>query len=237
MLSDIVSLPQTRCLPIANDQIVQMADLRFLRSLSRAGLILSRVALQCKNDISKKHLSHPDRWGLYCAVDQGPLDHDLLSEVAKSPTEPLGGVLLRAIKPKHIFKMYPNYATNQVGIMLGVQGPMQTFTHFTFGICHALEQAEIDLWTNQIDCAIVCSASSLEDPIVGARLMGEIPTGHIACEGGVGVVLEKSATKTDWQTILAPASNKNFYGIADKLMHWVLHNNKTQGEPHGSRSK
>ena len=219
---DLISLPKVSRLPIENEKIAKVADMRVLRSMSRAGLILCRVAMDCMDLLNDRVTLNPVRTGLYCGVDQGPIDYDLVEKISQSPEQEMGSILLRATKPKQIFKMYPNYSTNQVGIMLGVQGPMQTFTNMKFGSLHALEQAEFDLWHGAIDLAFVCSANSIEDPMVSTRVLSESPEDIILAEGGAALILAKSSTRTNWENS-EMTKDKIFYGITDPLIRIACH--------------
>lgn len=217
---DQIALQSAALIPFKNENMVEVEDLRVLRSLSRAGLILYRVAKECVESFGSSFLKDPIRTGLYCGVDQGPMDYNLVEEISKSEDSEMGSILLRYTKPKQLFKMYPNYSTNQVGIMLGIEGPMQTFTNMHFGSFHALEQAEFDLWRGVIDFALVCSANSLEDPMVGKRLELQAPLNSTLSEGGAAIILAKSSERTKWENY-KEKSDELFYGIANPLIKVV----------------
>lgn len=222
---DLISLPSVSRIPLENEKIADVPDLRVLRSMSRSGLILFRTAMNCIEAHSGALEMASVRTGLYCGVDQGPLDYGPVTEIAQSGQQEIGSILIRSTMPKQIFKMYPNYSTNQVGIMLGVQGPMQTFTNMNFASLQALEQAEFDLWHGVVDRALVCAANSLEDPLVSLRLFRQSPVGAVLSEGGGALILAKSSTRTNWSKKLE-ATDSSFYGIADPLIRIVCDQKK-----------
>jgi len=221
---DLFSIPSAYRIPLENDQIAEVPDLRSLRSLSRAGLILCRVAMDCWTTVKAHWPNDLSRVGLYCAVDQGPLDYNLINGLAQSKGAERGETLLRTTMPKQIFKMYPNYSTNQLGIMLGIQGPMYTFTNMKFGALQALEQAEFDLWNNIVDIALVCSANSLEDPVASLRMFRQCNSAVTLSEGGAALVLKKSEKKNEWTD--SRAVEKSFYGIADPVVKILKEKNR-----------
>ena len=86
---------------------------------------------------------------------------------------------------------------------MGLQGPMNVYTHSREGGLQALEQAEWDLADGVVEAALVCTAHAFDDFLVVKR------TRHFdrraVAEGAAALVLVASSEKTmtDWSVKIA----------------------------------
>jgi hypothetical protein len=62
----------------------------------------------------------------------------------------------------------------------------------------AAEQAEFDLTAGKVDFAWVCSAFSLEDPLIALRARRELAHDAILSEGAACMLLARGQEITDW---------------------------------------
>ena len=86
-----------------------------------------------------------------------------------------------------------------------------------------MDQAEFDLDTGKVKAAVVCSAYSLEDPLLSQKTRSEAPSGSVLTEGGAAVILTaKEGSPSHMKKISkfqADVPKGAYFGIANPLMH------------------
>jgi hypothetical protein len=140
----------------------EIPDTRALRSMSRNACLLTQAAMGAKSQL---RLEDPYRVGLYVAVENGSVEYSAVQSTMSVDNESFAESYRQLRNPKMYLKQLPNLAAAQVGIFLGILGPMGVFTHSRWGAVHALDQARMDLSEKKIDQALVLGAFSLEDPL------------------------------------------------------------------------
>ena len=168
------------------------------RSCSRACCLMH---FACAN-ISAEHLKlirdDSFRVGIYCAVENGSVDYEIVEKVLEGKREEFHQNYKRERNPKMYLKQLPNLAAAQIGISYEINGPTYVFTHPQLGAIHALEQAEFDLAQSQIDFALVICAFSDEDPLnlLKHKQRQDLPLSESAVVLLLGTGSEKSETMT-----------------------------------------
>jgi len=232
VFNDIV--PNVRRISAENNEIV-VPDPKAFRSMSRASLILSSWAEEIKPIIAPFLEQSPFTVGIYCAVENGPIDGPSTAEILKRSSENFDLVFAEAYRklrnPKMYLKQLPNLVPAQLGISLGVQGPMNVYTHSVHGSQQALMQAKIDLLNNSVDAALVVSAHAFDDFWVVKRSRQQDQ--RTLCEGAAGIIFaldqnnsEKSnknyledMKKSSNQEFLYDA--QNYFGISDSIINLI----------------
>ena len=192
-------------------------DPKAFRSMSRASILLSHICQGLEDKIGSSLAASPFSVGIYCAVENGPIDApSTFKIITGSPAEFVG--LYRKLRgPKMYLKQLPNLVPAQLGISFGIQGMMNVYTHSKMGSLQALEQAEEDLWFDRIKLALVCSAHAFDDFLVVARTRNENPA--ILAEGAGAMLLKKNDHKTEWrQKIKSINHSQDFYGISNQII-------------------
>lgn len=219
-------------LPFADEALVDLPDARAYRALSRAGLLLAAVGLQSREALHPFISHDPYGIGLYCALELGPNDYNSAKQMID--TTPLAfAASYKALRSaKQYFKMLPNVPPAQLAIFLGVMGPMAVFNHSSLGAGHALDQAEYDLHTGAVKAALVCSAFSLEDPLLSMRTRRTVGPAPVLCEGAGCLVLVPDGLYTDWRAARR-TDGPCAFGIANDVVELAL---RSELDEDGSRA-
>jgi hypothetical protein len=210
-------VPRTVSLPLADDDIVQLPDPRCFRALSRAGLMLNAAGLPCRDVVAPFVAEDPFCVGVYAAMQNGPEDYHCAKQMVDTPREDFARTYKFLRSSKQFFRQIPNIPPAMLSIFLGAMGPQYVFSHSRWACLHALEQAEFDLHKGIVRAAVVCSAFSLEDPLLTMRIRRSLPDGVLLCEGAAALVLLPSSTRTAWRQGL-PKDDERFYGTAHDLV-------------------
>jgi hypothetical protein len=212
-----VRVPRAAIFPEKNDTLVDLPDPRASRALGRTGMLLVAAGLRSQRIIARFVQADPFSVGIYCALEHGPNDFDSARQMINTPGEEFATTYKRLRSPKQYLKQLPNVPPSQLAIFLGVMGPVNVYQHSRFGCLHALDQAEFDLSAGIVRVALVCSAFSLEDPLLSMRAWRSVPTSMILCEGAAMLVLAPDGEYTNWRALLPPSTDC-FYGIAQDLV-------------------
>lgn len=210
-------IPRTISLPLPDEDIVQLPDPRSFRALSRAGLLLNAAGLTCRGVLAPFVEENPFSVGVYCAMQNGPEDYDSAKKMVHTPPEDFARTYKFLRSSKQFFRQIPNIPPALLSIFLGAMGPQYVFSHSRWACLHALEQAEFDLHKGIVRAAVVCSAFSLEDPLLTMRIRRSIPDSLSLCEGSAALILLPSSTMTDWRDVI-PTDDTRFYGTAHDLV-------------------
>lgn len=220
---------RARAIPQATPDIVSLPDRKAYRSMTRAAVLLCAAGLPARETLTPYLERDAFRVGLYCAVENGANDYASCKELLGVEQADFSEAYRKLRNPKQYLKQLPNLAAGQLGIFLGVMGPLSVFTHSRFGCLHALEAAEADLSEGLIDAALVCSAFSLEDPLVCERERRSMPPDSILAEGAAAIVVTTadaasgvlaSLAAFDIHPFLSPdvASATDYFGISNPLI-------------------
>lgn len=207
-----------RVYPQASSEI-SIPDPKAFRSMSRAAVFLSHICMQAQETLAPFLQKSPFSVGIYCAVENGPIDGPSTAKIlAQSDPTQFAEHYRKFRNPKMYLKQLPNLVPAQMGISMGLQGPMNIYTHAQMGSLQALEQAEWDLKTQNVDAALVCTAHAFDDFLVVKR------TRHFDSrtlnEGAAAVVLANDGTFTDWQKQISE-DPKNYFGISDQMIQLI----------------
>lgn len=161
---------------------------KWQRSLTRDGVI----AIKCLEElISTGNLNvKPGRLGIYGAFVNGPVLYSQFANLVHSDVADNFNLLKKNWPPKQHFRQNSPLKLAHLSFLFNNHGPMYCFTHPFFGIIDAIQAAEVDLFSNRVDQAIVVSAFSLEDP---TQIYLYRQSGVKTCyESGVALLLERS---------------------------------------------
>jgi hypothetical protein len=222
-------VPLTIPLPLSDEEIVQLPDPRSFRALSRAGLMLNAVGLKCQGILAPFVEEDPFSVGVYCAMQNGPEDYNSAKQMVNTPPEDFARTYKLLRSSKQFFRQIPNIPPALLSISLKAMGPQYVFSHSRWACLHALEQAEFDLQKRIVRAAVVCSAFSLEDPLLTMRIRRSIPESSCLCEGAAALVLFASPTTTDWRHLI-PIDESRFYGTAHDLVLIATRSEQYEGE-------
>lgn len=228
-------IPNVRRVETENGDIA-VPDPKAMRSMSRASLFLSSMVDEMKLQLQPYLDQSPFSVGIYCAVENGPIDGPSTAEILNRSTEKFDLQFAEAYRklrnPKMYLKQLPNLAPAQLGISLGIQGPMNVYTHSEYACQQALEQAESDLLTGMIEAAVVLTAHAFDDfwVVKRTRLQDE----RTLCEGAAAQILVlpegMKASPMLGQMKNYPKKEyffdaQNYFGIADPLINLMRKGN------------
>ncbi len=216
------SLPNTLKVPIESQSIV-LKDPRAFRSMSRAALLLSHICTGIEETVLKPYLlKNPFSVGIYCAVENGPIDAPTTLKMLDASPEQFAEMYRKLRNPKMYLKQLPNLVPAQLGIFLNIQGIMNVYTHSEQGGIQALEQAEIDLQQGVVEAALVCTAHAFDDYLVVKRSQLKHPERRL-CEGAAAMVLvrDHKSALTPWSDLLKE-NKKNNYGVSDQIINLLI---------------
>jgi hypothetical protein len=211
------SVARVKKIPLESSAIT-IPDPKAFRSMSRASIFLSNLCLELKPLIEATLQESPFSIGLYCAVENGPIDAPSTQKIISGPADQFADLYRKNRSPKMYLKQLPNLVPAQLGISLGIQGPMNVYTHSTLGSLQAIEQAEEDLWYDRVKLAVVCSSHAFDDFLVVLRTRKFDP--RVIVEGAGAMLLKKNAEKTNWKKKIK-ASKEETYGISDQIVHLI----------------
>jgi hypothetical protein len=223
-------IPRTVPLPVADDFIVELPDPRSFRALSRAGLMLHAAALPCKEIVAPFVNDDPFSVGIYCAMQNGPEDYNSAKQMVETPREDFARRYKLLRSSKQFFRQIPNIPPAMLSICIGAMGPQYVFSHSRWACLHALEQAEFDLQAGLVRATLVCSAFSLEDPLLTMRIRRDIEDKVLLCEGAAALVLVPDGKPVDWRLNL-PHDPDRFFGTAHDLVLLAAEVERNRTEP------
>jgi hypothetical protein len=211
-----IRLEKTRALPIIDSQ-ADLPDRRVYRSLSRAGILLSLVCLKAREELNVFLGRDPFSVGVYCAVENGPVDFTLSREMVGVTGEPFAATYKKLFNPKMYLRQLPNLAACQMGIFLNLLGPMNIYNNSLYGSLHALEQAEMDLADNRVSAALICSAFSFENPLIMERIRRTVLKERTLCEGAGALLLVRDGVENTWQN-MDYENTDEYFGISHQII-------------------
>lgn len=204
-----------------------LPDKRAHRSMSRSGLFLSLACLELQGDIEPFLAESPFSIGIYCAVENGPVELKTAVQMLDIPVEDFAEQYRKVHNPKMFLMQLPNLAAAQMGIFLGIMGPMNVYNSSAYGSIHALEQAEEDLLEGRVSAALVCSAFSFENPLVLERIRRQKLDERILCEGSAAMLLTADGQKSEWRDIDCNATT-SYYGISHQLIFQITNKGRVK---------
>lgn len=215
-----IRIEKTKALPIIDRQ-ADLPDRRVYRSLSRVGILLSLVCLNAREALNIFLRNDPFSVGVYCAVENGPVDFAAAKQMLNVPKEAFADSYKKLFNPKMYLRQLPNLAACQMGIFLGLLGPTNVYNNSEYGSLHALEQAEMDLYDNRITAALVCSAFSFENPIIMERISRSELNKRVLCEGAGAMLLVADGTEKSWQDINYENTDE-YFGISHQVIVQIM---------------
>ncbi len=220
LYGDKIFVKKTKTLSII-EKHAGLPDRRVYRSMSRAAILLSLICLKAKQEVTVFLEKAPFSIGIYCAVENGSVDFESTKSMVNVTKNRFGEMYKKYRNPKMYLRQLPNLAAAQMGIFLGILGPMNVYNSSIQGSLHALEQAEMDLLDNRVKAALICSAFSFENPLIMERIKRTILKGRILCEGAGAMLLVANDTETDWKN-LDYHNTKEFFGISHQIIMQIL---------------
>jgi hypothetical protein len=232
-------IPNVRKVAEENGDIA-VPDPKAMRSMSRASLFMSGMAEEMKTYLAPFLANSPFSVGIYCAVENGPIDGPSTAEILNRSTEAFDFQFAEAYRklrnPKMYLKQLPNLAPAQLGISLGIQGPMNVYTHSIYACQQALEQAEADLVNHVVEAALVITAHAFDDFWVVKRTRQQDQ--RTLCEGAAAQILslnkanKRAETRPINKNELKKGANheylfdaENYFGISDPLINLIRKGN------------
>jgi len=224
-----LQIENTRAIPTASEDF-KIPDPRAFRSMSRAALFVASLCEQSRQHLTPFLNKSPFSVGIYCAAENGPIDASSTKKILEKNDPKNFATYYRKFRnPKMYLKQLPNLVPAQMGIFMGIQGPMNVYTHCKAGSYHALDQAEWDLKAGRVQAALVCATHAFDDFLVLKRSRSQ----DMRClnEGAAAVLLSRDKSFRTWN---APRTKNpdNFFGIADPLINILsdLESNKTPNQ-------
>ncbi len=214
--SERMKVAKAAPIPVATLDI-KLPDPRAIRSMSRAAALMSHVCLDAAEALKPFLATDPFSVGVYCAVENGPVDVASSKQLAHVSFEEFGEKYKKMRNPKMYLKQLPNLAAAQMGIFLNLMGPMDIYSHSTAGGFQALDQAEFDLENGKVKAALVCTGFSFEDPLLLMKHHALGTKGRILAEGAAAVVLVPSGARVKWEN--EPLDDPDYYfGIGQQIV-------------------
>jgi hypothetical protein len=169
-------------------------------------------------------------------VENGPIDGPSTAEILNRSSDAFDLQFAEAYRklrnPKMYLKQLPNLAPAQLGISLGIQGPMNVYTHSVYACQQALEQAEADLCSRRVQVALVLTAHAFDDFWVVKRTRHQDT--RTLCEGAAVQILTL-ANEVNEETLSAQMKKRekreyhfdanNYFGISDPLINIIRKGN------------
>lgn len=131
----------------------------YKRSIARDGLLV----LHCLQQAIDK-LVLPPKTGIYSAALNGPLLYNAINECKQESNIEEVKCLKKKYPPKQHFRQNAPLRATHYSMVLKKYGPMVSMVDPINGFIDALNWAEIDLCDGTVDCAVVVSGFSFEDP-------------------------------------------------------------------------
>jgi hypothetical protein len=207
------------CLPLlCTDRDIEIPDPKAFRSMSRAALLLANVCMKAGESLKPFLEKNPFSVGIYAAVENGPIHLPSTAQLAVTAQAEFNSQYKKLRNPKLYLKQLPNLAPAQMGIFMNILGPMNVYTHSRLASRHALDQAERDLEAKFIDCALVCTSFSFEDPLITFRAKADEPR-KILTEGAAALLITRGGAKLD--RVAITQDSPNYFGISDEIIRFV----------------
>jgi len=206
--------------PWANNEIT-IPEPKAFRSMSRASLFLTHVCYEARNILAPYLEKSPFAVGIYCAVENGPIDAaSTLKILSPDGSAKLGfaEAYRKFRNPKMYLKQLPNLAPAQMGIFMGLQGPMNVYTHSTHAGYQALDQAEWDLETGVVDAALVCTAHAFDDFLVVRRTRQADNRCLVEGAGALVMIRSDKEGSANWSEKVRE-DKESFYGISSPIIN------------------
>ncbi len=227
-------IPNVRRVGAENNDI-EVPDPKAMRSMSRASLFMSGMAEEMKPYLAPYLERSPFTVGIYCAVENGPIDGPSTAEILNRSTEAFDFQFAEAYRklrnPKMYLKQLPNLAPAQLGISLGIQGPMNVYTHSVYACQQAMDQAEADLISGTVEAALILTAHAFDDFWVVKRTRHQ--DSRTLCEGAAVQILTRAQNFSE-ETALNQMKKsaireylfdaENYFGISDPLINFIRKN-------------
>lgn len=194
-----------------------------LRSMNRSSILLNYCALSLDPHVFNLIREAPQRVGIYCAADQAVPQPNRVLDYMQAPSL---HSYSQAVPPKWILQSSVGLAAATLSILFNIQGGVHTFLHPLSACQNAVTQAGLDLEMNLIDFALVCAASSADDPLVRYKYANLF--NRSLSEGAATIVLSRGERQLSLP-ILRETSDKDFYGIAHPMIEFL----KNQGVKDG----
>jgi hypothetical protein len=185
--------------------------------MNRTAVLLSLVCLKAESTLRKFLDEDPFSVGAYCALENGSFDFESAKAMKDICRENFGEVYKKHRNPKMYLKQLPNLAAAQMGIFLGINGPLNVFNHSTWASIHALEQANLDLSEKRVHAALVCSAFSFENPLIIERIRRKSLNNRILCEGAGAMILLSGDDDQEWNNYDHSVGDE-YFGISHPLI-------------------
>jgi hypothetical protein len=217
---DAFTIPASKTLLLEERQ-ADLPDRKVYRSMSRAGVLLSLACLELQSVIQSFLDISPFSTGIYCAIENGPVDLKSTAEMLDVPDEDFAEQYRKSHNPKMFLMQLPNLAAAQMGIFLGIMGPMNVFNSSSHGSIHALEKAEEDLFEGRVSAALVCSAFSFENPLVLERINRQSLNGRVLCEGAAAMLLTADGKKSEWRDMDFNQTD-SYYAVSHQLIVQII---------------
>jgi len=196
---------------------IAIPDPKAFRSMSRASIFLAHIVQDAKDALAPYQAKTPFSVGVYCAVENGPIDGPSTAKILAQPDPENFAEHYRKFRnPKMYLKQLPNLAPAQTGIFMDLSDPLNVYTHSLAGAWHALDQAEWDLESGVVDAALVCTAHAFDDFLVVKRARRVDP--RCLTEGAAALLLVKDGGRTDW-TSRVELDPRHLFGISDPLIN------------------
>ncbi len=209
------SVENVKKYPVAS-QDMAIPHPKAFRSMSRASVMLSHLAMEAQPHFAEQGAKDPFSIGIYCAVENGPIDAPSTAKISELPTAQFIEAYRKHRNPKMYLKQLPNIVPAQLGISFGLQGPMNVYTHSRMAGFHAIDQAEQDLKNGVVAMALVCTAHAFDDFFIVKRTRTQDP--RILTEGAAAALLIPSTGKSAWKESTDP---DHYFGIGDPIINLV----------------
>lgn len=209
------SVENVKKYPVAS-QDMTIPHPKAFRSMSRASVMLSHLAMDAQPHFADQTAKDPFSIGIYCAVENGPIDAASTSKISEQATEQFIEAYRKHRNPKMYLKQLPNIVPAQLGISFGLQGPMNVYTHSRMAGFHAIDQAEQDLKNGVVEMALVCAAHAFDDFFIVKRTRTQ--DARILTEGAAAMLLIPSSTKSSWTET---TDADHYFGIGDPIINLV----------------
>ena len=191
--------------------------------LGRAGCLSLLHFESLKDAVRGLDLS---RIGIYSSISLGPVDTESIAALSERGYSTLGSTLRRMLPPKQIFKYVGNTSAVQLGIFLGITGPLYSFQDWNAGLSSALDQALMDLEFNSVDAAIVVASYALDDCLQNFYFSNQSKK---LCEATACALLVKGdpsspGTELGATTLRDEPEHDLYFGTAEALVRlWSQH--------------
>lgn len=209
------SIENVKRYPVTSQDLI-IPHPKAFRSMSRASVMLSHLAMDAAPHFNEQTAKDPFSIGIYCAVENGPIDAPSTAKISMQPSEHFVESYRKLRNPKMYLKQLPNIVPAQLGISFGLQGPMNVYTHSRMAGFHALDQAEQDLQSGVVAMALVCTAHAFDDFFIVKRTRTQDP--RTLTEGAAGLLLAPSSNASSWQAKVDP---DHYFGIGDPIINLV----------------